>query len=65
MKTKIQEPGKQPTEVYIYGTYYAQKILKSVDRVERAKAVLNADNYVMFARVSTHFTRIFQLLQES
>ncbi|RMJ12821.1 hypothetical protein CDV36_007508 [Fusarium kuroshium] len=36
--------------VYIYDSYYTQLVIKSKDTHERAKAVLNADNYAMFAR---------------
>ncbi|EEU39944.1 uncharacterized protein NECHADRAFT_79679 [Fusarium vanettenii 77-13-4] len=48
---KMKNPdGHDPAEVYIYGTYHAQKAVKSKDKKEVKRAFYNADNYAMFAR---------------
>ncbi|KAH7273144.1 hypothetical protein B0J15DRAFT_483587 [Fusarium solani] len=48
---KMTNPdGHDPAEIFIYDTYYAQKVVMSKDKKEMEKAFYNADNYAMFAR---------------
>jgi hypothetical protein len=63
---KMTNPdGHDPAEIFIYDTYYAQKVVMSKDKKEMEKAFYNADNYAMFARVSAHFTFFFRCFKRA